>query len=523
MTDPTYDMVLVGAGSAGCVLAHRLSARRDVKVLLLEAGGPDKAKAIVIPAAFSKLFKTSVDWSYETVPQEALAGRRLFWPRGKVLGGTSSINAMIYVRGHRSTFDRWAELGNDGWSYEDLLPLFKRSERHVDGESQFHGGQGPLCVSRPQDPNPLSEAFVDAACAVGLEPNPDFNGARQTGVGLYELTQTKGKRHSTATAFLKSALSRPNLRIETGALVTRVRFEGRRATGVDYVQNGSSRTARAGQVVLAGGAINSPQLLLLSGIGPAEDLERLEIPVVAELPGVGRNLSDHLQVPVSHRCRRPITLATAENLPNLLRYLLFKKGPLTSNVAEAGGFLRVDESSVAPDLQFHFGPSFFIDHGFGNPPGHGFGLHPTLVQRGSRGRITLGFKSPLESPVIEPCYFSDPADLDLLVAGIRKAREILTAAPFDEYRGEEWTPGAEVDDDEGLREVVRRTAETIYHPVGTCKMGSDAEAVVDARLDVHGVEGLKVADASIMPTITNGNTNAPSIMIGEKAAELIIA
>lgn len=517
----TFDVIVIGAGSAGCVLAHRLSSDPSTRVLLLEAGGPDRAKEIAIPAAFSKLFKTDADWSFETVEQEHLDGRRLFWPRGKTLGGTSSINAMIYIRGHRHTFDHWAELGNRGWSYDDLLPLFKRSERHEDGASDYHGGDGALCVSRPRDANVLSSVFVDAASSLGLPRNDDFNGEHQTGVGIYQLTQRKGRRHSTADAFLKPALGRTNLTVETGAPVTRIRFDGQRATGVEYRQGDSSHTASAGRIVLSGGAVASPQLLMLSGVGPAHELERHGIEIVADRPGVGENLIDHLQVPVNYFCRRPVTLAAAETLGQLLRYLVFKKGLLSSNVAEAGGFTRVDASLPMPDLQFHFGPTFFVDHGFDGPKEHGFGLHPTLIRPKSRGRITLRSASPSDAPLIDPGYLSDPADLELLVAGIRLGRRILAAAPFDEYRGDEHLPGPAADNDEALRGAVRRWAETIYHPVGTCRMGTDDRAVVDELLQVHGIEGLTVADASIMPTIPNGNTNAASIMIGEKASEIL--
>ena len=521
MSLPTFDVVIVGAGSAGCVLAHRLSTHKGTRVLLLEAGGPDKSMAISIPIATSTLLGSEMDWAYKTVPQPELFGRQVSWPRGKVLGGTSSINAMIYIRGHRSTFDHWADLGNDGWSYDDLLPLFKRSELHEDGASQYRGGNGLLSVSNLRQANPLSKAFVEAAVKVGLERNPDFNGPRQTGVGFFQVTQLNGKRHNTATAFLKPALSRPNLHVETGALVTRISIEGRRASGVDYTQNGSSHTVRAGRVVLAGGVVNSPQLLMLSGIGPAADLEQLGIPVVEDLPGVGANLVDHLVVPVSVECRKPLSLAAAGGLSSFLRYLFFKRGPWSSNVAEAGAFLRLDEACATPDLQFHFLANFPLSHDLEPIEGNGFCLLPTLVQPKSRGHVKLRSRSPFDAPVIDPRYLSNPADLDLLVTGLRKAREILAAAAFDEYRGEETTPGPTVQDDSALREAVRQGVETLYHPVGTCKMGSDAEAVVDARLDVHGVEGLKVADASIMPTITNGNTNAPAIVIGEKASDLL--
>ncbi len=517
-----YDYIIVGAGSAGCVLANRLSEAPEVKVLLLEAGGSDKRREIHIPAGFPALFKTEVDWAYETEPQARLAGRRLFWPRGKVLGGSSSINAMIYIRGHRAVYDRWAELGNPGWGFDDLLGYFKRSENFEGGASEVHGVGGELNVASLRDPNPLSRAFVDAAAiALGVSKDVDFNDARQEGVGLYHVTQKGGKRHSAAAAFLKPVMLRPNLTVMTGAQVTGIRLEGDRATGVDYLLSGGVTRAEAGELILCGGAINSPQLLLLSGIGPAAALEALDIPVAADLPSVGANLQDHLVVLVNYKCPKPISLASAESLLQLFKYLLLKKGHLTSNIGEAGGFVRTEPSKVFPDLQFHFAPGCFIKHGFDSPEHHGFTIGPTLVDSKSRGRLWLRSRDPLEAPAIDPCYFEDEADLEVLVDGVELARRIAAARPFDGFRGEEIYPEAMGRDRDSIREAVRRTAETLYHPTGTCKMGHDESSVVDSELRVHGVTGLRVADASIMPVITNGNTNAPSIAIGEKAADLI--
>ena len=515
-----YDHIVIGAGSAGCVLASRLSEDSSRSVLLLEAGGRDRQQEIHIPAAFSKLFKTEVDWAYETEPQEELAGRRLFWPRGKVLGGSSSINAMIYIRGHRGTYDEWARLGNAGWSYDELLPYFKKSEDHFGGASAFHGAGGPLRVSELRDPNPLSEAFVEAALETGASQCDDFNGADQLGVGLYQVTQKRGKRCSAAVAFLRPAMSRPNLTVRTHAQATRIRFEGQRAVGVDFLHQGRPKSASGGEITLCGGAINSPQLLLLSGVGPAAQLEEHGIPVVLDSPGVGENLRDHLIVILGFACQRPITLASAESLGSVARYLIFRRGHLSSNVGEAGGFFKTQDGIEIPDLQYHFAPSYFEGHGFDNPETHGFSIGPTLVQPGSVGRLSLKSKDPIQAPALEPRYFSDPSDLDLLVEGVRRALGVVAASAFDDYRGE---PIFEVDaeDEDSINNLVRRQAETLYHPVGTCKMGNDPMAVVDAELRVHGVEGLRVADASIMPTITNGNTNAPAILIGEKAADLI--
>ncbi len=526
-----YDYVIVGAGSAGCVLANRLSATPEAKVLLLEAGGPDKPREIQIPAAFSKLFKTQVDWAYETEPQDRMAGRRLFWPRGKVLGGSSSINAMIYIRGHRAIYDRWAELasapsvplrGNLGWGYDDLLPYFKRSESFEGGASEVHGAGGELSVAFPRDPNPLSHAFISAAAAVlGVTRDVDFNDAEQEGVGLYHLTQKGGRRHSAADAFLKPAMTRPNLTVITGAHVTRVRLEGRRATGVDYLENSATARVDAGEVILCGGAVNSPQLLLLSGIGPAAELEASGVPVAADLPGVGRNLQDHLMVTVNYECKKPVSLAGAETLISLFKYLLLKKGLLTSNVGEAGGFVRTEPGKAFPDLQFHFAPGCFINHGFDNPEHHGFAIGPTLVDSKSRGRLKLRSRDPRVPPAIDPRYFEEEADLDVLARGVELARKIAEAGPFDEFRGREIYPSRMGQDRESIRDAVRQTAETLYHPTGTCRMGHDASSVVDGSLRVHGVDRLRVADASIMPVITNGNTNAPAIAIAEKATDLI--
>ena len=505
----TPDYIVIGAGSAGCVVAARLSEDPAARVLLLEAGGPDSRREISIPAAFPTLFKTEIDWAYETEPQPELDGRRMFWPRGKVLGGTSSMNAMIYVRGHPSTYDAWAAAGCAGWGWDDLLPIFRRSERSWP-------------VERLRDPNRLSEAFVEAAAEVGLPVNDDFNGPRQEGVGLYDVTQRQGRRMSTAAAFLRPALRRPNLTVETGALATRLLFEGDRATGVEYRQDGATRRAgAAAEIVLAGGAINSPQLLLLSGVGPAEALERMGLDVVADLPGVGENLQDHLIGLNAVECREPITLSGAETLGQLARYLLLRRGLLTSNVGEAGGFVRLDPGASAPDLQFHFAPGFFVEHGFDSPPGHGASIAPTLVRPRSVGRLRLVSSDPEVAPAIDPRYLSRREDLETLVEGTRLARRILDAPAFAPFRGAEVFPGAERTSNAELEAHLRRHAQTIYHPVGTCRMGTDERAVVDPELRVRGLGGLRVADASVMPTIPNGNTNAATIAIGERAADLL--
>jgi choline dehydrogenase len=519
----TYDYVVVGAGSAGCVLANRLTERSDRSVLLLEAGEPDDRREIEIPLALAELFRSPVDWEYYTEPQPACAGRRLYWPRGKTLGGSSSINAMIYVRGHPTDYDRWAELGNEGWSYEELLPYFRRSEHFEPAGSRYHGLGGSLHVADPRSPRELSRRFVDAAAAAGHERNPDFNGERQAGVGLYHLTQEGGKRCSAADAFLKPALDRPTLAVETGAHVTRVTFDGGRATGVEFRQDDRTYRARADrEVLVCAGAVDSPKLLMLSGLGDPDHLADHGIEVHADLPGVGRNLQDHLFAFNVYRATEPVTLDDAETLPNLAKYLLFKRGPLTSNVAESGGFARTEPGLDAPDLQFHFVPSYLMRHGFDNPEeGHGFSIGVTQLRPESRGRITLRSADPLAAPAIDPRYLTEEPDVEVLIEGIRMAREIADQEPFDGVRGEEVWPGTDAESDEEIAEWARETVETVYHPVGTCRMGEDGMAVVDDELRVHGVEGLRVVDASVMPTIPGGNTNAPTIAVAERAADLV--
>lgn len=524
-----YDYIIVGAGSAGCVLANRLSEDPGTRVLLLEAGPRDWHPFIHMPAGLAKLVgKKGVNWDYSTAPEPRLDGRMLWWPRGKVLGGSSSINAMCYIRGHARDYDEWADLGAEGWSWQDVLPYFKRSENNSRGSSDWHGGDGPLAVSDHRHSNPLSDVFLEAAVQAGLPASDDFNGARQEGVGYYQTTTRNGHRSSSAEAYLHPARKRPNLTVITHALASRVTFDGDRANGVVYSVAGRGAFCEAAQreVILCGGAINSPQLLMLSGIGPATNLRQHGIEVKVDLPGVGGNLQDHLDACTLQKCTREITYDHTNDVAIALNYYLFKQGAGTSNIAETGGFMR---SRLAPDerpdIQFHFVPAQLDDHGRNRLPGSGYTLHACFLRPRSRGRLHLASPLAGDKPRIEAGYLSDPDgfDLKMMVEAVRLSREILAQPAFAPYRGEEILPGADVQDDAAIAAFIRRKAESIYHPVGTCKIGrkDDPDAVVDPQLRVRGVAGLRVVDASVMPTLIGGNTNAPTMMIAERAAELI--
>jgi choline dehydrogenase len=517
-----YDTIIVGAGSAGCVLANRLTEDPNHRVLLLEAGSRDWHPFIHMPAGLAKLIELDrINWSYETEPQEHLHGRRLYWPRGKVLGGSSSINAMCYCRGHRKDYDSWAAAGAEGWSFNDVLPFFVKSEDQENGAGDYHGTGGPLSVQNLRHHNPLSEVFLEAAQQAGHPRTDDFNGPRQRGFDFYQVTQRNGRRCSTAVGYLRPALKRPNLRVETSAQATRVLLEGTRATGVDYRAGRESRTARGGRVILSGGAINSPQLLMLSGIGPPDALRAAGITVRHALPGVGRNLQDHLDVCTLVHCTESVTYDKLNELFAGVRYLIDRRGPVSSNIAEAGGFIVSRHATDdRPDIQMHFVPAFLDDHGRNRIEGNGMTIHACALRPESRGWLTLRSADPFDAPVMQPNYLDDEYDRRLMLECVRLSREIFAQAAFDPFRGAELYPGEGRSSDEELMDFIRRKAESIYHPIGTCRMGIDEDAVVDPRLGVRGLEGLSVVDASVMPTLVSGNTNAPTIMIAERFAAL---
>ncbi len=522
----TYDFVIVGAGSAGCVLANRLSADRAQRVLLLEAGPRDWDPFIHMPAGIARLVNhKSINWDYYTEPEAQLGGRRLWWPRGRVLGGSSSINAMCYIRGDARDYDEWARTTQDArWAWRNVLPVFKRSEGNTRGADALHGADGELGVSDLRHRNELSNAFVTAAVSRGHLANDDFNGDSQRGFGFYQVTQRNGARCSTAAAYLRGAKGRDNLRVLTRAVTQRVLIESGRAVGVDYRHHGKLKRAEGRNVILCGGAINSPQLLMLSGVGPAAHLREVGIRVTVDSAQVGANLQDHLDACTLQRSTKPVSYDRLNDAAVALRYLLRRDGPGTSNIAEAGGFARTKfAEDDRCDLQFHFVPGLLDDHGRHRMDGYGYTVHACPLRPRSRGVIRLASADPSAKARIQPNYLSDPDGHDLrsMIEGVKLSREIFSAGAFDAYRGDEIFPGVNVSSDADIEAFVRRKAETIYHPVGTCRMGADPDSVVDSELRVRGVTGLRVVDASVMPCLPGGNTNAPTIMIAERASELI--
>ena len=499
-----YDYIIIGAGSAGCVLANRLTEDSKTTVLLLEAGNPDTKPEIQIPSEAINLIGSEVDWGYFSEPEPYLNNRKIYCPRGKVLGGSSAINLMIYIRGNPHDYDRWQELGNPGWSYQDILPYFKKSENQQRGASEFHGTDGELSVTDSIAPTTISQRYIDAAMALGYHYNPDFNGAGQSGVGRYQYTIKDGKRHSTAAAFLVPILQRPNLTVTTRALVTRLLFEGTRAVGVEYLREGMLHQIGVNQeAIVSAGAFDSPKLLMLSGIGDAKHLQAQGISVVVDRPGVGQNLQDHFLFSVVYQATQDLHFAS------------------TSSIGEAGLFLHSEgDSEVVPDLQFFFAPGQLLSPGY-TPADFGFSGITSVADLQSVGSVSLRSSDPKAAPIIRMNFLQCQADVQKSVAAIKLTRQLFHNSAFDEFRGAEIAPGADVTSDQALVAYIRDTGTTVYHPVGTCKMGTDSMAVVDPELRVHGVEGLRVVDASIMPTITTGNTNGPTIAIAEKAADLI--
>ncbi|MBI3283398.1 MAG: choline dehydrogenase [Burkholderiales bacterium] len=528
--DNISDYLVVGGGSGGCAVASRLSEDTNTSVTVLEAGGKGDSWLVKTPAAVAAMLPTTINnWAFQTVPQPGLNGRRGYQPRGKMLGGSSGLNAMVYIRGHRQDYDRWAALGNPGWSYEEVLPYFIRSENNQTFGAPYHGQSGPLRVGELRSDNPFQHVYLEAARQAGFPLNKDFNGAEQEGIGIYQVTQHRGERWSAARGYLHPFIGqRPNLKVETGCHVTRILFEGRRAVGVELLQNGVRRSLRARkEVLLAAGALQTPQLLQLSGVGAGADLQALGIPVLHDLPGVGRNLQDHPDFVFKYRSTSldllGVSAAGGLRLAReFWRYQHRRRGIVSSNGAEGGGFLKTDPALSAPDIQLHFVVAMIDDHARKLHWGHGYSCHVCLLRPQSIGEVTLASPDPLAAPLINPRFLEHPDDLENMVKAFKLTRKLMDTPAMQAMRYADFQT-ADVHSDDEIRAALRRHCDTVYHPVGTCKMGVDSMAVVDPALRVHGLDGLRIVDASIMPTLIGGNTNAPGMMIGEKAADLIRA
>ncbi|MCA8064289.1 GMC family oxidoreductase [Burkholderia sp. AU38729] len=524
----SFDYLVVGGGSAGSVLASRLTEDPDVTLCLFEAGGTGDGWPVTVPAALVLMIPSKLNnWAFETVPQKGLQGRRGYQPRGKALGGSSAINAMVYTRGHHADYDDWAALGNEGWGWNDVFPYFKRSEHNERLGNEWHGRDGPLWVSDLRTDNPFQARWLDAARECGLPVTDDFNGAEQEGVGIYQVTQKNGERWSAARAYLFPHLkTRGNLTVETGAQVRRIVFDGKRAVGVEVTRGGNVETVWAKkEVILSAGALQSPQLLMLSGVGPKDELERHGIQVVADLPGVGENLQDHPDFVVSYKTNSLDALGVSmrgaiKTLGDIRQYRNSRTGTLTTNFAEGGAFLKTRPDLDRPDVQMHFVVGPVSDHGRKVRLGHGLSCHVCLLRPKSRGSVKLRSADPLDAPLIDPAFLEHDDDLEVLVDGYKLTRRLMAAPAMARFVTEDVFASRSRSDDD-IRALLRERTDTVYHPVGTCRMGNDALAVVDSQLRVRGTEGLRVVDASIMPTLVGANTNAPTIMIGEKASDLI--
>ncbi len=527
-----FDYIIVGAGAAGCVLANRLSADPNTSVLLLEAGSADRNPLIHIPAGFAKLMGTKANWCFDTTEQTHMNSRRMFLPQGKVLGGSTAVNAMLYVRGNALDYDEWCDLGNEGWGYDDVLPYFKKFENNERIADAYHGTTGELNVADQIQHNPMAAAFIRASQQAGIPYTSDPNGARQDGVFYHQVTQRRARRESAATAFLNPVKNRPNLTVITDADAEKVVLEGKRATGVTYRRKGHTHTVNATrEVIVSAGAINTPRLLLLSGIGPADELRSVGVTPLHDLPGVGKNLHDQLEVYITAETKEQITYSGEDRWyrawRHALQYGLFRTGPATATITEAGAFVKSSDDVRSPDIQLHMLPAYVVWKDLARSadrvPGHGITILACNIRPRSRGDVTLVSADPAVSPAVNPNYLADPEDWKIAVEGFHWIRKVLATETFRSVLKQEELPGAHVQTDEQIRDYIRAWGKTDYHPVGSCRMGHDKLAVVDAQLRVHGLDGLRVIDSSIMPNITSGNTQAPSMMIGEKGAAMVLA